>query len=201
MKCHSAVCVVMSLALLCACGTSEKPKEQAPAPQPTPAQIQQQQKEADKIIDQQLANVKRADAARYPCSLFPQQEIEALVGNPLDAGNYTFNNVSEDDHSYKSERCDWSGKGGEGSEAGVWVSLPKHFDSGKVECSPGSVNDKISGIGDQAWWHYQKAYGMAALRVCSTNAMLEVNVTVKSKEEAAARKIAQTMAEKVLTSQ
>jgi hypothetical protein len=42
---------------------------------------------------------------------------------------------------------------------------------------------------------------MGALRVCSTKAMLEANVTVKSKDEAAARKIAQTMAEKILASQ
>jgi hypothetical protein len=200
MKRHSVVCVVASLALLGACGTAEQPKEETPLAQST-AQQTAEQKEAEKIIDQKLAEVKRTDAARYPCSLFPQPEIEALVGNPLETGNYTFNNVSEDAHSFKAENCDWSAKGGEGNEAGVWASLPKHFDSGKVECSPGSDSDTISGIGDHAWWNYQKAYGMGALRVCSTKAMLEVKVTVKSKEEAAARKMAQTMAERVLASQ
>ena len=70
-----------------------------------------------------------------------------------------------------------------------------------MECSPGSANQRTSGIGDQAWWDYQKYWGMGTLRVCSGKAMLEVKVTVKSKEEAAARKIAETMATKVLASQ
>jgi hypothetical protein len=109
--------------------------------------------------------------------------------------------VSDNDHSYRSESCDWSAKSERGNEVGLWVSLPKHFDSGKVECSPGSATAKISGIGDHAWWEYQTYSGMGTLRVCSAKAMLEAKVTTRSKEEAPARTIAQTIAEKVLASQ
>ena len=42
---------------------------------------------------------------------------------------------------------------------------------------------------------------MGTLRVCSPKAMLEVKVTVTSKEETAAKTIAQRITEKVLSSQ
>jgi hypothetical protein len=198
MKLRHFAWIVMSLVCLSSCGTSDKAKEETAPAQASPEQIKQQQKEADKIIDQQLANVRKKEASTFPCSLFPEQEIEALVGNPLDSGSYAFNHVTDNDRNYKSESCDWSAGFGEGNEAGLWVSLPKHFASGKVECSPGSTNREISGIGDRAWWEYMESFGMGTLRVCSEKAMLEVKVRVKSKEEAAARKIAETMANKVL---
>jgi hypothetical protein len=157
--------------------------------------------DAQRIIDQQMKGLKEREAATFPCSLFPQAEIETLVGNPLDKGAYAFNNVIRNDHQYKSESCDWSAAGGDGNEVGLTVSLPKHFASGEVECEPGSDDQKTSGVGDQAWWDYQKFFGMGTLRVCSAKAMLEVKVTVTSKDQALARKIAQAMAEKVLASQ
>lgn len=199
MNVRAAAWMAMSLVLLSSCGTPDRAKEATP-PQATPEQIKQQQ-EAGKIIDQQLARVKQKEAATFPCSLFSQQEIETLVGNAVDSGSYAFNHVTHDKHQFRSESCDWSAKGGEGNGVGLWVSLPKHFDSGNVECSPGSANTKTSGIGDQAWWDYQKYFGMGTLRVCSAKAMLEVKVTVKSREEHAARTIAQAMGDKVLASQ
>lgn len=54
---------------------------------------------------------------------------------------------------------------------------------------------------NQAWWDYKKFFGMGTLRVCSAKAMLEVRVTVTSKDEKLARKITQTIAQKVLASQ
>lgn len=157
--------------------------------------------EAQKVIDQQMKRMQEKEAATFPCSLFPQAEIEALVGNRVDKGAYAFNHVIRDDHQYKSQSCDWSAAVGNGNEVDLTVSLPKHFASGQVECEPGSENQKTTGIGDQAWWDYKKFFGMGTLNVCSTKALIEVKVTVPSKDEALARKIAQTMAEKVLASQ
>lgn len=79
--------------------------------------------------------------------------------------------------------------------------LPKHFDSGQVECSPGSANEEISGIGDQAWWEYQRSWGIGALRVCSAKVLMEVKVDLTGDDEPTARKMAQTIAEEVLASQ
>lgn len=189
--------MAMTVLVLSACRSSDS-KNEAAAPPPTPEHVEAKQQEADKIIEQELTKVQRKEAATWPCSLFPQPEIEALVGNPLDKGSYAFNNVSENDHEYKSESCDWSARSDEGNEVGLWVSVPKHFKSGRVECSPGGVNQEISGIGDRAWWEYEKYWGRGALRVCSAKAMLEVKVTVKSKDEATAKKIAETMANTVL---
>jgi hypothetical protein len=167
--------------------------------QATTAQSAAPEQQAQAIIDQQLQRMQEREAATFPCSLFPQAELEALLGNPLDKGSYAFNNVSDNDHSYKSESCAWSAAQGSGNEADLWVSQPKHFVSGQVECSPGS-GQEISGIGDQAWWNFQKYFGTGTLRVCSTQAMLEVKITMAGKNEAKARKIAGTMAEKVLES-
>lgn len=192
--------MALSLALLSSCGTPDMETNKATSAPATPERVKEMQQEADKIIEQQMTNLQQKEASTFPCSLFPQPEIEALAGNPLDKGSYTFNHVSANDHTYRSESCDWSAKGGEGNEVGLWVSLPKHFDSGKVECSPGSADKQIAGVGDQAWWEYQKFFGMGRLRVCSAKAMLEVTVTLTSKEEAAAKTMAQTIAEKVLAS-
>lgn len=201
MKTNTTTCILVSLLLLSACSSSDSSKNDRTEATPTREQIEAMQTEADKIIGRQMDKMQRTEAATWPCSLFPQAEVEALAGNPLDKGSYMFNNVSDNDREYKSESCDWSAKGGDGNEVGLWVSLPKHFKSGQVECSPGSTNRKISGIGDQAWWEFQKYWGGGTLRVCSPKAMLEVKVTLKSKDEASAKKIAQTMAEKVLASQ
>lgn len=197
----SAPWLAMSLVLLGSCrGAPEKPAEETKPAPATPEQIKTEQQAADKIIEQQLASLKRKEASTFPCRLFPQQDVETLVGNRLEAGSYAFNHVSDNDRSYRSESCDWSAPFGEGNSARLWVSLPKHFDSGKVECSPLSGSKQVSGIGDQAWWDYMKSFGMGTLRVCSDKAMLEVKVRVKSKDENAARAIADTMAEKVLAS-
>ena len=200
MKPRWLACMVMNLVLLSSCGTSDQPKDERKPAAPTPAQVDAAQQEADKIVKQQMANLQKKEASTFPCSVFAQQEIEALAGNPLDKGSYAFNNVSENDHDYKSESCDWSAKGGDGNEVNLWVSLPKHFASGKVECSPGDAAKKISGIGEEAWWDYQKYFGMGTLRVCSAKAMLEVKATAKGKDEAVARHIAQTVAGKILAS-
>jgi hypothetical protein len=192
--------MAMTVIVLSACSSPDDSEKQAAVRPTTPAQVEAKQREAERIIDQQMGKMQRKEASTWPCSLFPQPELETLVGNPLDKGSYAFNNVSENDHEYKSESCDWSGKGGSGNEVRLWVSLPKHFKSGRVECSPGSANQKISGVGEQAWWDYQKYWGGGTLRVCSPEAMLEVKVTVANKDEGTARKIAQTMATKVLES-
>jgi len=181
--------IMMGLAFVCTLGAANAKADE------------QSNKEAQEIINQQMVSLQQKEAATFPCSMFSQSELEALVGNPLDKGSYAFNNVTENDRRYKTESCDWSAAQGEGNEVGLWIALRKHFDSGQVECSPGSDDRKISGIGDQAWWEYQKFFGMGTLRVCSAKAMLEVKVDLANKDEAKARNIAQTMAKKVLSLQ
>jgi hypothetical protein len=155
---------------------------------------------AQKTIGQQMKRAQAKEAATFPCSLFPPAEIAALVGNPLEKGSYAFNHVIRGDHEYKSESCDWSASASGGNEVRLSVSLPKHFASGQVECMPGDDSQKTTGIGDQAWWDYDKLLGTATLRVCAAKALVEVKVTVPSKDETTARNIAQSMAEKVLAS-
>ena len=175
--------------------------DETAAGQDAAVQAGQVDPDAQAIIDQQLESLKQQEAARFPCSLFPQADIDALLGNALGQGSYAFNHRFESDRQYDSESCSWSPLQGEGNEASLWVSLPKHFDTGQVACSPGSANREIAGVGDRAWWEYQKFFGLGTLRVCTAKAMLEVKVDLTGNDEAAARKIAQTMADRVMASQ
>jgi hypothetical protein len=200
MKVILSVSIVASMVLCCSCGKADEARTEQAPPQPASEQAKAAQQEADRIVKQQMANLQQKEASTYPCSVFTQQEIEALAGNPLDKGSYAFNNVFEDTHEYKSVSCGWSATSEHANEVTLWVSLPKHFRSGKVECSPGAASDKIPGIGDQAWWNYQKSWGIGTLRVCSEKAMLETKVTMKGQAESAAKTAAQTIAGKVLGS-
>jgi hypothetical protein len=142
----------------------------------------------------------------FPCNVFTQEEIEALAGNPLGIGRYTFENLTEDGSSYGGESCSWSTVGGKGNEISIRVSLAKHFGAGQVECypPPGAGTDdpqapkKISLIGDQAWWSYRKNYGVGTLRVCSPKELLEVTIDLAGDNEMTALEMTRTVAEKVL---
>jgi hypothetical protein len=201
MQPHTMVWTVLSVFLLSSCGSATTDTDESAAARDTPRQSEARQQEAQDIIEQQMKSLQEKEASTFPCRLWSQEAIEALAGNPLDKGSYTFVNAFENDREYQREECSWSAKGGQGTAVGLWVSLPKHFASGQVECSPGSEHAKIAGIGDQAWWDYQKFAGMGTLRVCSARAMLEVNVDLEGNDEALARTIAQTMSEHVLASQ
>ena len=160
--------VVAALSVLWGCGGSDKEAQEKAATQVGAEKVEEMSREADKIIDQQMEKIHEQEAATFPCSLFPQEEIEALVGNPLEEGRYTFENRSEDGRKYGSESCAWSAKGAEGNEVNLWVSLAKHFDPHQVVCYPplGAADNnpwapkKVPGIGDQAWWEYEKSWGI-----------------------------------------
>ncbi|MEK6775888.1 MAG: hypothetical protein AABY87_03265 [bacterium] len=159
MKTRWMTWMASGLVLLCSCGTSDKETAETPSVQSSAAEVEEMTREADKIVEQEMENMQKQEAATFPCSVFTQEEIEALAGNPLDKGSYMFENRTEDDRVYKSESCAWSAKGGQGNEVSLQVSLAKHFDSGQVVCYPplGAEDDnpwapkKVSGVGDQAW--------------------------------------------------
>jgi hypothetical protein len=165
-----------------------------------PGQTNTSDPEAQAIIAQRLKRMQEREAATFPCSLFTQAGLEALLGNPLDSGHYAFNHVDDNGHQYGSESCGWSAAQGGGNAADLWVSRPGQFASGRVECSPGSAGHEISGSGDQAWWEFGKSSGIGTLRVCSAQAMLEVKITLAGRDGVRARKIAETIAGKVLES-
>ena len=190
--------VVVSALLVCSCGGADKASKETPA-QASPQEIARQQQEADRIVKEQMGKVQQREAATFPCRVFTQSDIESIAGNPLERGNYMFNNVTEDTHTFKSESCDWSARGS-GNEVALWVSQPAHFQSGHVECAPGMGKEESATAGDRAWWDYKKSFGMGTLRVCSSKAMLEVRVIVTDKDEATAKRIAQRTSEKVLAS-
>ena len=169
-------------------------------------QIEEMTKKAEQIIEQEMDKIQKAEAATYPCSVFPQEELETLIGNPLEKGSYTFVHRSENDREYRSESCSWSAKGAEGNEVSLWVSRAKHFDSGQVICYPplgaGANNPwapkRIAGIGDEAWWEYQTSGGIGTLRACSANALVETRIDLTGDDDTFAQHAARTVAEKIL---
>jgi hypothetical protein len=205
---HIPVLIAVLLVLISCKGNGDEPKEPAIV-QETPESVPDMQEEAGRIIEEQMTKMKKKEASMFPCSVFTQQELESLLGNPLDSGSYAFEHRSEDDRQWRSESCGWSGKGEEANEVSLWVSLPKHFDGGKVICYPppgaGANNPyaprEISGLGDQAWWEYQKSWGIGTLRVCSDKALVEVKVDLAGNDEALAERVARSMAGKIISSQ
>lgn len=205
-QCIAAMVVV--LFFLTGCGGSDKPAEEKAAMQAAPDQIEGMTKEVEDMIDQEMAKIQKKETSTFPCSLFPQEELETLVGNSMTPASYAFEHVNEgreggDARIYRRESCTWLPQEAEGNKVWLNVSLPKHFDSGQVICYPAldydpdnySAPKPVSGIGDQAWW------SGVGLEVCSAKALISVTVRLAVDDEAHARNIAWTMAEKVLASQ
>jgi len=113
------VWMMMGLLLSLSYGSSGTEADETAGAQGPPVQGEQIDKETQKIIEQQMKSLQQREAATFPCSLFSQSEIEALVGNALDKGSYAFDHRFENDRQYKSESCDWSAMQGEGNEVGL----------------------------------------------------------------------------------
>jgi hypothetical protein len=194
----------MILSWVVGCGGG-RPEEAEPEAQLPAREVEQLWEQAGEIIDEELGKVAAKEAARFPCSLFEQQEVEALIGNALEPASYTFENISENGHDYQGESCEWFTFADDANEIGLRVSQAKHFQSGSVECKAPSNADSgphaprsTPGIGESAWWEYDKSWGMGTLLVCSTAARIRVEVDLATDDETAALAAARTLAERAL---
>ena len=185
---------------LASCGGPREEEETTTVP-PSSEELSEQMAEADQIIQRELDRQKTESAASFPCSLFEQRELETLLGNPVDSGDHTFEHRSENDRSWRSEACSWSSTEEGGAEMSLWVSRPEHFDSGRVECySPlDRAAGELSGMGDSAWWTFDKYWGIGTLRACSEKALVEVKITRRGGDEESLESIARTIAERLLS--
>lgn len=155
--------------------------------------------EAEETIDPADEHEAERNAATFPCNIFSAAYLERVMEVAMDGGAYSLVNRTEDEHAWKSDACVWKAKGDAVGEADLWISQAKHFDSAKVECyAPLAGGDPLDGVGNNAWWRYQKSWGIGTLRVCGPSALLEVEVTRPGTEEAAVRQSARTIAQRAL---
>jgi len=176
-------------------GGAEDNEQDLSSDSPSPADAAQ----ADSMIAGAMQQLKETEMARFPCSLFRPEEMTGIAGVPVDSGSYTFVNRSEDNIEWKSEACAWSRQEDMNTVVDVWVSLPAHFPSGKVECHPLTGEPEVPGIGKSAWWQYYDGYGLGTLRVCSDSALMEVKVDKgKSASEAQTQETARKVAEEIM---
>lgn len=87
MKANKALWILASILIASACSSSNSPRNERAEPAPTQEQVKAMQNEADKIIGQEMTKMQQREASNWPCSLFPQAELEALAGDPLDQGS------------------------------------------------------------------------------------------------------------------
>lgn len=189
-----------------ACGGGGADRSE-PVDQMSPEELEQALEQAGKIIDQELGKMAAREAGTFPCNIFEQQEVEALMGNELEPASYTFENINENGHEYQADSCSWFTFADDANEIELRVSQAKHFGSGSVECEAPANADtgphtpqSIPGIGHAAWWEYDKSWGMGTLLVCSPAARIKVEVDLAADDNAAALEAARKMAEKALES-
>ncbi len=138
----------------------------------------------------------------YPCSLLTQDEVEQLAGNPLEPGDATTNNITEDSNSFQAAQCDWSSFEGENPvEVTLAVSGSDDFPSGSVECPelPGTTS-QLDDIGTQAFWAWNDpgtTLKVGSLRVCTADALVTVDVSSPG-DEASTQQVARGVAEATL---
>lgn len=58
--------------------------------QETAESVADMHEEAGRAIEEQMTKMKKKEASMFSCSTFTQQEVESLLGNPLDSGSYAF---------------------------------------------------------------------------------------------------------------
>jgi hypothetical protein len=183
--------------LVLACGPADQPE---PGIASDSAVSDADMAEASRIIDSTLTQMKRTEAATFPCSLFSAQDVAQITGTPADSGAYTFVNRSEDDREWKSESCTWSGSNEQDTDVDIWVSQPQHFPSGQVICHPLIGGKEITGMGRAAWWTFMTGYGIGTLRVCTDKVLLEVQISRPNGEEEGVLRTAREVAERITAS-
>jgi hypothetical protein len=143
---------------------------------------------AEAIIESRLAAEKARSAARYPCSLFSAEDIEELLGAPVEDGDYTTVNRHENIGDWQSDDCLWSSTIDRGPELDLWVSRAGQFPSGKIECYGLEPGDRaFPDLADRSSWKYQKSWGWGTLRACTDSALLEVELMYGADEDSVLR--------------
>jgi hypothetical protein len=182
--------------LLLSCGTADQPET---ANTMDSAAISQKAiEEAAAIIDSTLGQMRRAEAATFPCSIFSVDDVVQLTGTPADSGAYAFVHRNEDDKEWRSASCAWSGSNEQATDVDLWVSLPENFDNRQVICHPAIGAREVPGIGKAAWWSFMDGFGIGTLRVCTDKALLEVKIDRRDGKEAEVQDVARAVAQKVI---
>ena len=150
-------------------------------------------------IQQELEKKKAKDARMLPCSLFKSDELEKILGTPVRAGKYEARNVSEKENEYAVETCFWERIVETGSDLSLNVSLPEHFAAKKVECTPLVGKPKALKVaGKPGWWNFHKSIGRGTLRVCNSDALVQIRVDKDGDDESALKTRALDIAKQTL---
>ena len=155
--------------------------------------------EADETIEPGEEHEAERSAETFPCNIFSAEYLARLMEGTMDGGTYSLVSRTEDAHAWKSDACVWQAKGDAAGGAEIWISQAKHFDSAKVECYPPPAGGEVlDGVGTQAWWRFQKSWGIGTLRVCAIHALLEVQVTRPNADEPTVRQVARAIAQRAI---
>ncbi len=188
----------LSVLLNAGCGGEEKPAQKAKAP--APAAAAKKPADSGKTAETTVAQAPVDDAAQMPCSLFKVEELQQVLGTPVQAGRHKSENITESGYDWKAESCFWAQKSDAETGLTVKVSLGKHFFGKEVECYELTGDPKELKVNaSPAWWKFFNSVGRGTLRACDTaTALVHVQLDQEGGEESALESKAVDIVKKTL---
>lgn len=194
-KCLQKFSCTLLLVTMSACNSDNA----APASAVSEEQLEEIMREAQPIIEEELAKEDARSAVRFPCTLLDREAASALLGAELEAPAFAFEHKAENDMSWQAEACSWNSLN-EGPDLSIWVSQARHFADGHVQCIGIRDEDVPEPLaGGQGVWDFQASFAWSRLLVCREDALFFIEIHDGPEEEAAARRLTLDIAEKVTT--
>jgi len=138
----------------------------------------------------------------HPCDVADEAAVEAAAGVALGAGQPVDQTISENDLTWRPDRCSWEA---DDLEVDLDVAGPEDFPGGALACpaipSGGGETEAVDDLGESAEWEYESD-GEATLRVCTATALVDAGVEpdldTSPIDEAGARATAEALVRPVL---
>lgn len=198
----TVACCVLIFVGSSACGGSDQDAQSAH--QPTQAELEAVWQETQPIIDEELAKEDARSAVRFPCTLYEQTVASDLLDGDVEPPMYAHefkrsNDIDTGESiSWQAEACTWSARD-DGASLYVWVSMPEHFEDGRVSCN--GINDDESTealLGGKAQWEFLESFAWAKLLVCRDDSLFFLEIHDGPVEEASARDLALRIARQLV---
>ena len=187
--------ICASSALLLACGDSRD----APILDREPAreELEAVWREAEPIIDDELAKEEARSAVQFPCTLYDKEAVNALLHAELEAPQFAHVYQSLNEDGWQSNACSWN-HWDSGPSLNVWVSRPNQFGDRGVQCFGMEDVQIEQAHGGRALWMFVEGFAWARLLVCREDALFEVEVHRGPKDEPEARALTDRVARDVI---
>lgn len=161
--------------------------------QPSREELEAVWAEAQPIIDAEVSKEEGRSALQFPCGLYDKEAASALLSAEIGSPGFAREYKTRDRDSWQADACSWSSLNG-GPSLGVWVSRPRHFAMGGVQCFGMEGEQTESSYGGQILWVFQGSFAWSKLLVCRDDALFEIEIHRGPGDEVAARELTDRIA-------